>query len=79
MTLIKSRSRVRVPPGLLKGKMVESDWRTAVRDLLEIIRKDYGEYAYIEFLTDGSGTIYDGENDMCDSFDGLGELAEILK
>lgn len=58
---------------------MKSDWRTAIHDLLEIIRKDYGEYAYIEFDTDGSGAIYDGESDLCDSFDGLGELAEILE
>ena len=54
-------------------------WRTGVRDMIDKVNEKFGEWARIELHTDGSGVIVDGDNNWEESFDGLGELAEILE
>ena len=58
---------------------MKSNWITGVRTMIDMVHEKFGEWAYIELYTDGSGEIYNEKDRKVAGFDGLGELAEILE
>jgi hypothetical protein len=47
--------------------------------MIDMVHEKFGEWAYIELYTDGSGKIYDEKDKKVEEFDGLGEFAKILE
>lgn len=58
---------------------MKSNWLADVRTMIDRVNEKFGEWAHIALWTDGSGTIYNEDDKPIKEFDGLGELAEILK
>jgi hypothetical protein len=59
---------------LSQGKIMDI---IATRELINLVKKKFGDDAYLELFTDGSGRILVQYCPVIE-FDGLGELAEIL-
>jgi len=50
-----------------------------MRDMLEQVRRKYGEMAYLKLYTDGSGCVFDANDDQVDEFNSLEDLQILLR
>lgn len=58
---------------------MNTDVIIAVRKLIDRVKEKFGEDAYLELFTDGSGFIRVSPfGELLEEFDGLGELTEVL-